>query len=72
MTGVFESLIICSLWNRVVKLMGKWQWTSTWGFQGIPTAIYYSSIGKIGQCIIVNMQYLSKYSLVWHEASKTY
>ena len=22
LTGVFESLIICSLWNRVVKLMG--------------------------------------------------
>ena len=47
-TGIFESLIICSLWNRVVKLMAK--------FQGVPKAIYGGSIGKIGKCILVDMQ----------------
>ena len=35
-TGIFESLIICSLWNRVVKLMAKWQRTSTGRVSGGP------------------------------------
>ena len=30
-TGVFESLIICSLLNRVVKIMAKWHRPSTGG-----------------------------------------
>ena len=35
-TGIFESLIICSLWNRVVKLMAKWHQASTGGVSGGP------------------------------------
>ena len=35
-TGIFESLIICSLWNRVVKLMAKWHRASTGGVSGGP------------------------------------
>ena len=35
-TGIFESLIICSLWNRVVKLMTKWHRASTGGVSGGP------------------------------------
>ena len=31
LTGVFEFLIICSLWNWVVNLMAKWHWTFTGG-----------------------------------------
>ena len=31
LTGVFEFLIICSLWNWVVSLMAKWHWAFTGG-----------------------------------------
>ena len=34
LTDIFESRIICSLWNQVVKLMAKWHWTSTGGVSG--------------------------------------
>ena len=40
LTGVFGSLIIFSLWNRVVTLMAKWDRASTGrGVQGVPKAI---------------------------------
>ena len=28
---VFESFIICSLWNQAVNLMAKWHWAFTRG-----------------------------------------
>ena len=56
LTGVSESL----LWNRLVKSMAKGHWVSTRGVSGVSKAIYGSSIGKIGQCIIVNMPILSE------------
>ena len=34
-TSAFGSLIICSLWNRVVKLMAKWHRASTGVFSGV-------------------------------------
>ena len=52
--GSLWYLVICSLWNRVIKLMSKWHWTSTRVFEGFATAIYDDSMGKIGQCIIVD------------------
>ena len=68
LTRAFEPLIVCSLCNRVVKLMAKWHRASTRGFQGIPTAIYNCSIGKIGKCIIVNMPISSEmlFGLTWN------
>ena len=49
-TGVFESVILCSLWNQVVNSMTNWQLV-----QGVPKAVYEGSMGKIGMCIIVNV-----------------
>ena len=68
LTRAFEPLIVCSLCNRVVKLMAKWHRASTRGFQGIPTAIYNCSIGKTGTCIIVNMPISSDmfFGLTWN------
>ena len=34
-TGDFDSLIICSLWKQMVKLMAKWNRASATGFQGV-------------------------------------
>ena len=59
-TGIFELLIICSFWNRVVKLMEKWHRASTGGVSGGSKSHYRGSIGKIGKCILVNMQISSK------------
>ena len=36
LTGVFEFLIIWSLWNWVVNLMAKWHWTFTGGVSRAP------------------------------------
>ena len=33
-TSISESLVICGLWNRVVKLMAKWHRVSTGGVSG--------------------------------------
>lgn len=49
-TDVFESVMICSLWNQVVKLMTNW-----YRDRGVLKAVYEGSIGKIGMCIIVNV-----------------
>ena len=38
LTGVFESLIICTLWNWVVNLMAKWHWASTRGVSSGPNS----------------------------------
>ena len=56
MTGVSESFVIWSLWNRVVKLMAKCaecpQGKEVGGeAQGVPKAIYEDSTGKIGNCV---------------------
>ena len=38
LTGVFESLIICTLWNWVVNLMAKWHWASARGVSSGPNS----------------------------------
>ena len=59
-TGVFESLIICNLWNRVVKLMAKWHRASTGEVSGGPKSHLWGSIGKIGKSILVKIQMSSE------------
>ena len=61
LAGFFESLIICSLWYRVVKLMAKWHWASTRGFYGGPNSHW--SVSHC--CIIISLSISSEMLIGW-------